>query len=167
VSGNGAFGSHSGLRAALNAWLEEISFRTGVIAGAVALVVVAAVGGAVAVFGQSDQAASALGSRSTVAPPTVAAPSAGGAAQPRAAPSSATPSRSAAATPAPARSAAAVSAPGTGSPAAVAAASGSSRESHALAGPAGWRPGLPSGWGARGWVWGPHRGGPHFGGPWW
>ena len=171
----GTFRTHSGLRAVINAWLEDISFRTGMIAGVVVLLVVAAAGAAVAVLGHSGQAASALGSRRTASPATAAAPSA---APSSAAPSSAAPARSARATPspatpAPARSAAA-SAPGTGSPpaagsgtAAVAAASGASRESYGLASPAGWRHGFP-GWGERGWVWGPYRGGQeHFAGPWW
>ena len=59
----GTFRTHSGLRAVINAWLEDISFRTGMITGAVVLLVIAAVGAAVAVLGHSGQAASALGSR--------------------------------------------------------------------------------------------------------
>ncbi|MGA8465910.1 MAG: hypothetical protein WB688_17225, partial [Trebonia sp.] len=90
----GTFRTHSGLRAVINAWLEDISFRTGMITGAVVLLVIAAVGAAVAVLGHSGQAATALGSRSTTSPATVAAPSVGGAAQPPAMPGSATPVRS-------------------------------------------------------------------------
>jgi pyruvate/2-oxoglutarate dehydrogenase complex dihydrolipoamide acyltransferase (E2) component len=118
------------------------------IAGAVVLLVVAAVGAAVAVLSHGGQAASALGSRGTANHATVAAPVTGAAAQPSAAPSPAAP------------------ATGSGS-AAVTAASGSGREGYGLASPAGWRHGFPSGRGARGRVWGPCRGGPHFGGPWW
>ena len=91
----GTFRTHSGLRAVINAWLEDISFRTGMITGAVVLLVIAAVGAAVAVLGHSGQAASALGSRGTASSATVAAPSVGGAAQPPAMPGSATPVRSA------------------------------------------------------------------------
>ncbi|MGA9832685.1 MAG: hypothetical protein WBQ71_16325, partial [Trebonia sp.] len=87
----GTFRTHSGLRAVINAWLEDISFRTGMITGAVVLLVIAAVGAAVAVLGHSGQAASALGSRGPASSATVAAPSAGGAAQPPAMPGSATP----------------------------------------------------------------------------
>ncbi|HET6190678.1 MAG TPA: hypothetical protein VFE59_27220 [Trebonia sp.] len=163
----GTFRTHSGLRAVINAWLEDISFRTGMITGAVALLVIAAVGAAVAVPGHSGQAASALGSRGPASSATVA---------PSAAPSSAAPARSARATPAPATPAparSAASAPGTGSPPAgpaagsgTAAASGASRESYGPAGPAGWRHGFPPDWGERGWAWGPYRSGPHFGGRW-
>jgi hypothetical protein len=144
VSG-GTSGTHSGLRATINAWLEDISFRTGMITGAVVLLVIAAAGAAVAILGHGSQAASALGSRATATPATVAAPSA----QPSAAPRSAVP------------------ATGSGPAAAVAAASGASRESYGLASPDGWRHGFPRGWGGRRWVWGPYRGGPHFGGPRW
>jgi hypothetical protein len=45
VSG-GTFRTHSGLRATINAWLEDISFRTGMITGAVVLLVIAAASGA-------------------------------------------------------------------------------------------------------------------------
>ena len=170
----GTFRTHSRLRAVINAWLEDISFRTGMITGAVVLLVIAAVGAAVAVLGDGGQAAGALGSRGPASSATVAAPSTGGAAQPQWAPASATPARSAPA--APARSAV-PGAPGNGSPSAVpatgsgsavvAAAPSSSRESYRLASPAGWRHGSPLGWGERGWVWGPDRGGPRSGGPWW
>jgi DNA polymerase III subunit gamma/tau len=135
------------------------------IIGAVALLVVAAAGAAVAVLSHGGQPASALGSRGTANPATVAAPSAGVAAQPTAAPSSAAPARSVRAAPAPATSAPATPAPARS--AAVAAASGGSRESYGLASPAGWRHGFPSGWGGRGWVWGSYRGGTYFRGPWW
>ena len=37
----GTFRTHSGLRAVINAWLEDISFRTGMITGAVVLLVIA------------------------------------------------------------------------------------------------------------------------------
>jgi hypothetical protein len=175
VSG-GTFRTHSGLRATINAWLEDISFRTGMIAGAVVLLVIVAAGAAVAVLSNGSQAASALGSRATATPAAVGAPLTGGAAQPSAVPSSAVPARSAAATPAPARSAAPArgassTAPETGSgptrSAAVAAASGAGREGYGLASPAGWRHGFPEGWDRRGWVWGPYHDGPHFGGRWW
>jgi hypothetical protein len=43
VSG-GTFRTHSGLRATINAWLENISFRTGMITGAVVLLAIAAAG---------------------------------------------------------------------------------------------------------------------------
>ncbi|MFY9648582.1 MAG: hypothetical protein WAK83_30205, partial [Trebonia sp.] len=76
----GTFRTHSGLRAVINAWLEDISFRTGMITGAVVLLVIAAVGAAVAVLGHSGQAASALGSRGPASSATIA---------PSAAPSSA------------------------------------------------------------------------------
>ena len=56
--------------------------------------------------------------------------------------------------------------PATG-PDRSAAASGAGRPGYGLASPAGWRHGFPGGWGGRGWVWGPYRGGPHAGGPWW
>ena len=66
MSGGGTFRTHSRLRAVINAWLEDISFRTGMITGAVVLLVIAAVGAAAAVLGHGGhggQAASALGSR--------------------------------------------------------------------------------------------------------
>ena len=87
----GTSGTHSGLRAAINAWLEDISFRTGMITGAVVLLVIAAAGAAVAVLGHGGQVASALSSRATATPATVAAPSA----YPSAVPSSVAPTRSA------------------------------------------------------------------------
>ena len=72
----GTFGTHSGLRATINAWLEDISFRTGMITGAVVLLVIAAACAAVAVLGHGGQAAGALGSRgpATVAPSAAASP---------------------------------------------------------------------------------------------
>ena len=60
----GTFRTHSGLRAAINAWLEDISFRTGMITGAVVLLVIAAAGAAVAVLGHGGQAADNGGSNS-------------------------------------------------------------------------------------------------------
>jgi hypothetical protein len=174
VSG-GTFRTHSGLRATINAWLENISFRTGMITGAVVLLAIAAAGAAVAVLSHGSQAAGALGARgpAMVAPSAAALPVS--TPQPPVMPGSATPARSAPATSAPPRSAAAVSAPAGGSPSAapasgsgpVAAASGAGREGYGLASPAGWRHGFPPRWGGRRWVWGPDRGGPHFGGPWW
>ena len=171
----GTFRTHSGLRAVINAWLEDISFRTGMITGAVVLLVIAAAVAAVAVLGRGGQAAGALGSRgpATVAPSAAAFPV--GTAQPPVMPGSATPARSVPATSAPSRSAAAVSAPAGGSPSAapatgsgpVAAAPGAGRESYGLASPADWRHGTRLGWGERGWTWGPHRGGTHFRGSWW
>jgi hypothetical protein len=175
VSG-GTFRTHSGLRAVINAWLEDISFRTGMITGAVVLLVIAAGAVAVTVLGHGGQAAGALGSRgpATVAPSAAASPVS--TAQPPVMPGSATPARSApAASAPPPRSAAAVSAPAGGSPSAapatgsgpVAAASGAGREGYGLASPAGWRHGTRLGWGERGWTWGPYRGGTYVRGSWW
>lgn len=168
MSGEGEFESHSGLRAAINARLEDISFRTGVFIGSAALVVIAAVGGAIAVLGFGGQPASALGGHGTANPAKAApssAPSATAATRP-----SAAPARSAPASPHPARTAAA-SAPYTGSPSAgqgggsqYQAAYGSRREGAGPGSPTGWRYGFPPGPGLRGWGWNPYRGGFHFGG---
>ena len=157
VSG-GTSGTHSGLRATINAWLEDISFaRTGMIAGVVVLLLVAAVGAAAALLSHDGQAATALDSRSTTSPATVAAPSVGGAAQPPrdARPRDACPVRSGRSSAA--RSAGA-SVPGTGSPQASPATeirpgrSGFRYQPGELPAdrPAGWRHGPPLGWGQRG-----------------
>jgi hypothetical protein len=179
VSGTGAFR----LKAGINAWLEEISFRAGMIAGAVILVAVAAVGAIVAVLAGSGHAAGAPDALGTANSAAVA-PAASRAAHQHGTPSPGTRARSAPA--ATSRSAPAggthPSASGSGPAGAGAGAvdtpGGTTADDAAPHGrlsgpvvPASGRVGgglghsFPPGWAPREGAWGPSLGGPHFLGP--